>query len=61
MLFILLLTSFGYIFLNEELRSHKHQVHSQNEGREEKAAEEEVQREAKQEALRKREAIFQAS
>ena len=52
---------YGYIFLNEELRSSKHQIHSQNEGKEEKATEEEVQREAKQEALRKREAMFQAS
>jgi len=52
---------YGVIFLNEELRSSKHQVHSQNEGKKEKAAEEEVQREAKREALRKIEAMFQAS
>ena len=36
-------------------------MHSQNEGKEEKAVEEEVQGEAKQEALRKREVMFQAS
>ena len=52
---------YGYICLNEELRSSKHQVRSQNDGKMEKAVEEEVQREAKQEALRKREAMFQAS
>ena len=52
---------YGVICLNEELRSSKHQVHLQNEGKKEKAAEEEVQWEAKREALRKREAMLQAS
>ena len=50
-----------HFFLNEELRSGKQLAHSQNEGYKERVAEEEVQGEAKEEALRKREGPCQAS
>ena len=48
---------YGHIFLNEELRSGEQLVQRCKE----RVAEEEVQREAKQEALRKREGTRQAS